>query len=119
MGSSKLRNISYTIALSILLPLLTHYTARLIVGYFDLSPVVEGQVYFCVSAFIGILSILFGYFTSVDYLAAGAIIGGTFCLLLGYSYYWYDISDALKVLSILVAIAIIMATGYRFSRKPD
>ncbi len=117
MDSMKLRNISYTIALSVLLPLLSFYGARTIISYVTLSKIDEGSIYFVVAAVVGIASILFGIFSSIDYLAAGAILGGTFCLIFGYSYHWANIPDVLKFLSILLAIGIIIGTGYRFSRR--
>ena len=77
----------------------------------------NGRITFYVAAIVGLLSLLFGFVTSANYLAAGATLGGTLCLVLGYSSNWGQLNDFLKALSLLIAILLLIATSFRMTKR--
>lgn len=79
----------------------------------------HSQLTFYVTALVGLMSLIFGTLSTTDYLAAGATIGGTISLMVGYGSHWGQLNDFLKVLSLFLALLIIVASSYRFTRRPD
>jgi len=79
----------------------------------------QARINFYVSALIGLAFLVFGLLSATDYLAAGATMGGAMSLIFSFGSNWGHMTDVLKVLSLLLAMLIIIASSYRFSKRPE
>ena len=68
---------------------------------------------FLVSAPVGIAAIIVGSVIVVQSIGTGLIFGGIFALLNGYCWYWSELQDWMRFLSLLVAFIILIFIGYR------
>ncbi|MBU0477962.1 TMEM14 family protein [bacterium] len=68
---------------------------------------------FFVAAPIGIAAIIVGSVIAVQSIGTGLIFGGIFTLLNGYCWYWSELQDWMRFLSLLVAFVILIFIGYR------
>ena len=68
---------------------------------------------FFVSAPVGIAAIIVGSVIVVQSIGTGLIFGGIFALLNGYRWYWSELQDWMRFLSLLVAFIILIFIGYR------
>ena len=68
---------------------------------------------FLVSAPVGIAAIIVGSVIVVQSIGTGLIFGGIFALLNGYRWYWSELQDWMRFLSLLVAFIILIFIGYR------
>jgi hypothetical protein len=62
---------------------------------------------------IGIISIITGSITQVQAIGTGLMFGGIFTLVDGYCWYWSELQDWMRFLSLLIAFVILIFIGYR------
>lgn len=75
------------------------------------------QYYFYSSAFVGLLSLFLAVFIiPIPFLSMGFILGGTFCLLSAYMYYWNDLNNLVKFVSLLAALFVLIIASFRFTK---
>ena len=67
---------------------------------------------FYVAIPIGIAAIIIGSLLSVQAVGAGLIFGGIFTLIDGYCWYWSELQDWMRFLSLLAAFIVIVFCGY-------
>jgi len=68
---------------------------------------------FYVATPIGIAAIIIGATLAVQAVGAGLIFGGIFTLVDGYCWYWSELQDWMRFLSLLAAFIVLVACGYR------
>jgi len=67
---------------------------------------------FFVAAPLGIVAIVIGSLLAVQAVGAGLIFGGIFTLVDGYCWYWSELSDWMRFLSLLAVFFILVWIGY-------
>jgi len=72
---------------------------------------------FLVSVPIGIAAILMGAFCGIQAIGAGLIFGGIFSVTNGYCWYWSELQDWMRFLSLLVAFIVLIGVGYMKSKE--
>lgn len=82
----------------------------------DISGTRERYMFYILVLF-GILYLLVAFVSPINSLAAGATLGGALCLLIGYGHAWGQVTDGVKLVTILVALGIIAAATYRFNKQ--
>lgn len=107
----QIRNSAITIGITILLPLTIHMGLAL----FNITPPLD--LYFYITAVIGVIAIIIGTIIQNSYLGAGLILGGTICLLYGYIVHWSNISDTFKFISFLIALVVLIIGSFKFMKK--
>lgn len=135
-----LRELALGIGVAVLIPSIAHYTVKVFVheprerDYVHVERVDDSlvdrldpaykeakaryeSIYFLVVAFIGLLSLLIGTRIPVASLGMGFILGGLACLTMGYVSYWHRLLDFAKLISLVVALAIILGVGYRLFHR--
>lgn len=68
---------------------------------------------FFVATPMGIIAIIVGSISAVQAIGTGLIFGGIFTLMDGYIWYWTELKDWMRFLSLLIAFIIIIFIGYR------
>ena len=68
---------------------------------------------FYVATPIGIAAIIIGSALAVQAIGAGLIFGGIFTLIDGYCWYWPELQDWMRFLSLLAAFVVLVICGYR------
>ncbi|MDD5617647.1 MAG: hypothetical protein PHG69_00995 [Candidatus Omnitrophica bacterium] len=68
---------------------------------------------FYVAVPLGILSIIAGAISPVQAIGTGLMFGGIFALTEGYMFYWSELDDLMRFLSLLVAFIVLVYIGYR------
>ena len=134
-----IRNLAIGIGIMILLPLMVHVGIRLIVKE-PLYPQVDHnkyeseeyksalqqykvekksfeKYYFYIAAIIGIVFLIAGVLTPLPFLGMGFILGGIFCLVIGYFRYWDELSDLLKFISLLLAFILLIFSSFKFVKN--
>ena len=67
----------------------------------------------------GIAAIVVGSFLSVQAIGAGLIFGGIFTITDGYCWYWTELEDWMRFLSLLIAFVVLVVIGYKkLNEKP-
>lgn len=72
---------------------------------------------FFVAVPVGIFSILFGSVVAIQSVGTGFMFGGIFCLIQGYSFYWSELQDWMRFVSLLLAFVVLIFVGYRKLEK--
>lgn len=73
---------------------------------------------FFVATPIGLAAIIIGSFLAVQAVGAGLIFGGIFTLIDGYCWYWSELQDWMRFLSLLAAFVVLVVIGYvKFDKK--
>ena len=67
---------------------------------------------FFVATPIGIAAIIMGSIVAVQAIGAGLIFGGIFTLVDGYCWYWSELQDWMRFLSLLAAFIVLVFIGY-------
>ena len=67
---------------------------------------------FFVAAPVGIAAVVVGSFAAVQAVGAGLIFGGIFTTIDGYCWYWTELADWMRFLSLLIAFAVLVGLGY-------
>lgn len=67
---------------------------------------------FYVATPVGIAAIVIGSTLAVQAIGAGLIFGGIFTLVDGYCWYWSELQDWIRFLSLLVAFVVLVYMGY-------
>lgn len=67
---------------------------------------------FYVAIPVGIIAIIIGSLLAVQAVGAGLIFGGIFTLVDGYCWYWSELQDWMRFLSLLAAFIVIVFCGY-------
>jgi hypothetical protein len=67
---------------------------------------------FYVAVPVGLAAIIGGSFVSVPAIGPGLVFGGVFTLIEGYWFYWSDLEEWIKFVSILIALAALVFTAY-------
>jgi len=67
---------------------------------------------FCVATPLGIGAIIAGSLIAVQAVGAGLIFGGIFTLVDGYCWYWSELQDWMRFLSLLAAFIVLVYMGY-------
>ena len=67
---------------------------------------------FYVAAPLGIIAIVMGSLLVVQAVGAGLIFGGIFTLVDGYCWYWSELQDWMRFLSLLIAFIVLVYMGY-------
>jgi hypothetical protein len=62
---------------------------------------------------LGIAAIIFGAVSSIQAIGTGLMFGGIFTLADGYCWYWSELQDWMRFLSLLAAFVVLMFIGYR------
>lgn len=68
---------------------------------------------FYVAVPLGIVAILIGASISIQAVGTGLMFGGIFSVMDGYIWYWSELPDSLRFLSLLVAFIVLIYVGYR------
>ena len=68
---------------------------------------------FFVATPIGIIAIIFGSLTAVQAVGTGLMFGGIFTVTEGYCWYWSELEDWMRFMSLLVAFIVLLFIGYR------
>ena len=74
---------------------------------------------FFVAAPVGIAALAIGSYVGVQAVGAGLIFGGIFTLVDGYCWYWSELQDWMRFLSLSIAFVIIVAIGYKRSGEKE
>jgi len=67
---------------------------------------------FFVAVPVGLAAVVIGSFLSVQAIGAGLIFGGIFTLIDGYCWYWSELQDWMRFVSLLVAFVVLVVMGY-------
>lgn len=67
---------------------------------------------FYVATPVGIAAIIIGSFLAVQAVGAGLIFGGIFTITDGYCWYWTELDDWMRFLSLLIAFSVLVVVGY-------
>ena len=67
---------------------------------------------FYVAAPVGVIAIIIGAGLAVQAVGAGLIFGGIFTLIDGYCWYWSELQDWMRFLSLLAAFIVLIGIGY-------
>ena|SRR3989338_4145933 len=67
---------------------------------------------FYVAAPVGVAAIIVGAGLTVQAVGAGLIFGGIFTLIDGYCWYWSELQDWMRFLSLLMAFIVLIGIGY-------
>ena len=62
---------------------------------------------------IGLAAIIFGSLTPIQAVGTGLMFGGIFTLTEGYCFYWSELADWMRFLSLLTAFVVLIFIGYR------
>ncbi len=68
---------------------------------------------FYVAVPLGIIAILFGASVPIQAVGTGLMFGGIFSVMDGYIWYWSELPDLLRFLSLLIAFIVLIFIGYR------
>lgn len=68
---------------------------------------------FFVSVPVGIACIVIGAIMPIQAIGTGLMFGGIFSLTEGYMFYWSELQDWMRFLSLLVAFIVLIFVGYR------
>ena len=68
---------------------------------------------FYVATPVGIAAIVIGSVLVVQAIGAGLIFGGIFTLIDGYCWYWSELQDWMRFLSLLITFVVLIFVGYR------
>ncbi|MBP7088611.1 MAG: hypothetical protein KBB01_04855 [Candidatus Omnitrophica bacterium] len=68
---------------------------------------------FFVSVPVGIACIIIGAIMPIQAIGTGLMFGGIFSLTEGYMFYWSELQDWMRFLSLLVAFVVLIFVGYR------
>lgn len=68
---------------------------------------------FFVSVPLGIAAIILGAFLPLRAIGAGLIFGGIFSVCDGFLNYWSELSNALRFISLLAALIVLVFVGYK------
>lgn len=74
---------------------------------------------FFVAAPTGIIAILAGSFLGVQAVGTGLMFGGILTLMNGYIWYWSELQDWMRFLSLLLALIFLIFIGYRSFAEQD
>lgn len=75
------------------------------------------RFYFYTAAPIGLVALIAGALSKVPFLGVGLVLGGTACLTHGYWTYWDTLDALAKFISLLLALLLIIALGYRIAAR--
>jgi hypothetical protein len=62
---------------------------------------------------VGIAAIIIGAFSLIQAIGTGLMFGGIFTLVDGYCWYWSELQDWMRFLSLLTAFVVLIFIGYR------
>ena len=68
---------------------------------------------FFVAVPVGIAAIIIGSLISIQAIGTGLMFGGIFTTIVGYSWYWSELQDWMRFVSLLIAFVILIFIGYR------
>ena len=68
---------------------------------------------FLVAVPVGIGAIIFGAVSPIQAIGTGLMFGGIFTLVDGYCWYWSELQDWMRFLSLLAAFVVLIFIGYR------
>jgi len=68
---------------------------------------------FMVAVPIGLAAIIIGAVSIIQAIGTGLMFGGIFTLVDGYCWYWSELQDWMRFLSLLVAFIVLVFIGYR------
>ena len=68
---------------------------------------------FIVAVPIGIAAIIVGALASIQAIGTGLMFGGIFTVMDGYCWYWSELQDWMRFLSLLAAFVVLIFIGYR------
>ena len=68
---------------------------------------------FIIAVPVGIAAIIFGAVMPIQAIGTGLMFGGIFSLTEGYMFYWSELQDWMRFLSLLVAFVVLIYVGYR------
>lgn len=68
---------------------------------------------FFVAVPVGIIAIVLGAFAPMQAIGTGLMFGGIFSLTEGYMFYWSELQDWMRFLSLLAAFIVLIYVGYR------
>ena len=68
---------------------------------------------FLVAVPIGIVAIIVGAVSPIQAIGTGLMFGGIFTLVDGYCWYWSELQDWMRFLSLLAAFVVLIFIGYR------
>ena len=71
------------------------------------------QHLFIVAVPIGIAAIIIGALASIQAIGTGLMFGGIFTVMDGYCWYWSELQDWMRFLSLLAAFVVLIFIGYR------
>lgn len=117
--------------LAVLIPLIAHYIVQVVHPQppyalinidkekYTTERAAYENIYFYITAAIGLACLAIGALIPVASLGIGFIIGGIACLTAGYVTFWGQLQNMLKLGSLLAGFIIILALGYRFFRQRE
>ena len=72
-----------------------------------------GKHTFFVAVPVGIIAIIVGSLMPIQAIGTGLMFGGIFTAIQGYCWYWSELQDWMRFLSLLAAFVILIYIGYR------
>ena len=132
-------NISIGITIMILLPLTVHVGTRLVVKEpswsmmsglkygsseyqekqkeYDVLKKEFDKHHFWATTIVGLAALIAGVLViPVPFVAMGFVLGGAVCLAKGYLFYWNQISDIFKFISLILALLVLTLGSFRMVR---
>lgn len=80
--------------------------------YHSARKIFEQRLFF-VAVPVGLAAIVIGSFLAVQAVGAGLIFGGIFTLTDGYCWYWSELQDWMRFVSLLIAFVVMVVIGYK------
>lgn len=68
---------------------------------------------FSVAVPVGLITIILGAIAPIQAIGTGLMFGGIFTLTEGYMFYWSELEDWMRFLSLLAAFVVLIFIGYR------
>ena len=81
-------------------------------GYRQHRKVFERNLFYAATP-VGIAAIIIGSMLAVQSIGAGLIFGGIFTVIDGYCWYWSELQDWMRFLSLLIAFIVLIICGYK------
>jgi uncharacterized membrane protein SpoIIM required for sporulation len=84
--------------------------------YDDTSKIIHRK-HFYINAGAGLMFIASGTIVGVPSIGTGMILGGLVCVSTGYFFGWNTIDKTIRLISLLIALAVLLAAGFNFYKE--
>lgn len=104
MMLENMRNIALGLGIAMVMPMTMVYGFKLLA--------LSGQSYFLAAIAVGLVAVAAGVLTRLGFVGFGAILGGVFCVIVGYWHHWGALSDVVRFASLLIFLVLMVAASY-------